>query len=185
MKTKMTVFSAALALVLVSPLTAVHAQSADILPEEVRQIAAEAFVYTYPLVLMDITRLVSINAEAGARPGFGPMNQFTHMRAFPPGDFREVVRPNFDTLYSIVWLDLTNEPVIVSAPDTQGRYYMLPMLDMWTDVIAVPGELTPFSTQSNVTPGHMSSIPRPPLQESGIPVNCADAPDCRPRGTSP
>jgi len=149
--------------VLVLPLTAAHAQSVDISPDEARQIASEAYAYTYPLVLMDITRRITINAETGARDGFGPMNQFTHMRAFPPGDFREVVRPNFDTLYSIAWLDLTKEPVIVSAPDTQDRYYMLPMIDMWTDVIAVPGKRTSGTKAAHFAvtgPGWKGKLPK-------------------------
>ncbi len=73
---------------------------------------------------------------------FAPMNQLAHMRAFPDHTFREVVRPNADTLYSILWFDVTDEPVILSVPDTDGRYYMLPMLDMWTDVFAAPGSRT-------------------------------------------
>lgn len=109
---------------------------------ELDAIAVEAFTYLYPLVLMDVTRRVTTNYEAGKKPGMGPVNAFHHMREFPPADFKEIVRPNFDTLYSSAWLDLSREPMIISAPDTQGRYYLLPILDLWTDVVAVPGKRT-------------------------------------------
>jgi hypothetical protein len=110
--------------------------------EESYDVGREAYVYFYPLILMDLTRRISINVVPGVKPGMGPMNAFHHLRAYPPESFREVVRPNFDTLYSIAWLDLTKQPVIVTAPDTEGRYYLLPMLDMWTDVFASPGKRT-------------------------------------------
>jgi hypothetical protein len=67
------------------------------------------------------------------------MNAFTNVPEYPPADFKGVVRSNFDTLYSSGWLDLTKEPLVISVPDTDGRYYLLPMLDMWTDVFASPG----------------------------------------------
>jgi hypothetical protein len=124
--------------------------------EEARAITVDAYVYFYPLVTMDITRKQFTNIEPGKELGKGPMNMFVNIPEYPPGDFKGVVRSNFDTLYSIAWVDLTKEPAIISAPDTHGRYYLLPMLDMWSDVFATPGWRTTGTEAHNfllVPPG--------------------------------
>ena len=107
--------------------------------QEARAIGVDAYIYLYPLLSMDITRKQFTNIAPGKEFGKGPMNMFVNVPAYPPADFKGVVRSNFDTLYSIAWLDLGQEPLVVSAPDTDGRFYLLPMLDMWTDVFASPG----------------------------------------------
>ena len=127
-----------------------------------RSLSYDAYTYLYPLVMMEVSRRQGVNVEVGAKPGFGPPNEFHHIRAFPTAEFRAVVRPNFDTLYSSAWLDLTGGPVLLRALDTGDRYFMLAMLDMWTDVFANPGKRTTGTgTQSFavVGPGYAGDLP--------------------------
>jgi len=126
------------------------------------QLGVEAYLYLYPLVTMEVSRRQMTNSAAGKIPGRAPMGQFAHVPAFPTADFRIVVRPNFDTLYSSVWLDLSGGPVIVSLPDTGGRYYVFPVYDMWTDAFAAPGWRTTGTGEQHyalVAPGWSGSLP--------------------------
>ena len=136
------------------PIDIAKAQQA-LTEQEASAIGVDAYLYFYSLVTMDITRKQLSNLEPGKGLG-GPMNSFANIPAYPAADMKSVVRPNFDTLYSSGWLDLTKEPMIVSVPDTSGRYYLLPMLDMWTDVFASPGWRTTGTEAGNflvVPPG--------------------------------
>lgn len=109
-------------------------------PEQIAAIGVQAYTYFYPLITMDLTRKQLTNVEAlGKEPFHGPMNAVVNVPEYPPATFKGVVRPNFDTLYSSVWFDLTKEPLVVTVPDAGGRYYLLPILDMWSNVFASPG----------------------------------------------
>ena|ERR1022692_652846 len=152
-----------LMLVAFLPLMPANAQTAGkVSAQEAQAIAVDAYLYFYSLISMDITRLQSTNIEPGKEFGKGPMNTFVNVPEYPPGNLKIVVRINFDTLYSIAWLDLTKDPLIISAPDTDGRYYLLPMLDMWTDVFASPGWRTTGTAAANflvTPPGWVGTVP--------------------------
>jgi len=148
------------------------AMAAAISEQEAHAIGVDAYLYFYSLVTMDVTRKQLTNEEPGSASIGGPMNRFANIPAFPTADMRAVVRPNFDTLYSSGWLDLTKEPMVVSAPDTGGRYYLLPMLDMWTDVFASPGWRTTGTQAANflVTPSGWSGAAPDGLTEIKAPT---------------
>ncbi|ACK72210.1 protein of unknown function DUF1254 [Gloeothece citriformis PCC 7424] len=129
--------------------------------EQAFQLGIEAYIYGYPLVLMEISRalMTSVAAPEGMK---APINQFAHLRAFPDASFTAVVSPNADTLYSSAWLDVSLEPIILSVPDTAGRYYLMPMLDAWTNVFASPGKRTTGTGKSDfaiVAPGWTGELP--------------------------
>ena len=109
--------------------------------DDAREIAVEAYIYAFPLVLMQISRRTATNIAA---PGYrkAPVNRFGHMQRFPDASVRDGVLQNVDTLFSVLWFDVSSEPLVVQKPDSGGRYHLLPILDMWTDVFASPGSRT-------------------------------------------
>jgi hypothetical protein len=108
---------------------------------ELHDIAVDAYVYAYPAVLMEITRRQS-TAVSQPADGRAPMNQFAHKSDFPTPATPDVNWPSTDNLYSSLWYDVSNQPLIVHVPASMGRYYMLTMLDMWTDVFSSRGTRT-------------------------------------------
>ncbi len=139
------------------------AQPEPLTPDEVREIALDAYIYAYPLVLMDLTRKVQTNTELpDSKTMHAPMNQFYHAPVFPDASFTDVVRANADTLYSFLWFDVSQEPLVIDVSASGGRYYLLPLLDMWTDIFASPGKRTSGTgpqTYAITGPGWNGALP--------------------------
>lgn len=97
------------------------------------KLLSEAYVFSFPLLIMDKTQ------DAMLTTGLNN-NQLMHLQIFPDHTFRNVVRPNNDTLYSIAWLDLSEQAQVLSVPETNGRYFVMPFMDAWTNVFASVGK---------------------------------------------
>ncbi len=124
-------------------------------------LASEAYIFGYPLVTMEMTRRVMTNVAepVGTR---APMGRLVLMREYPDASFRDVTAPNADTLYTTGWIDVGEEPWILSLPDMKGRYALFPMLDGWTDVFEVPGKRTTGTgaqTYAITGPGWKGELP--------------------------
>lgn len=134
---------------------------AQIEEKEAFEAGIDAYVYGYPLVTMEFTRRIMTNT-AGPKGTHAPMGQFVRMREYPDAKFRDVTAPNADTLYSTAWLDLAKEPYILSLPDMGDRFFLMPMLDGWTNVFEVPGTRTSGNkaqTYAITGPGWKGNIP--------------------------
>jgi hypothetical protein len=99
----------------------------------------EAYVYGFPLIMMDLTKEVS-TAVPTASEFTAPINQFSVMTHYPDSSFRAVARTGLDTLFAVSWADLDKEPLVLSVPDTNGRYYVIALFDMWSNVFASIGK---------------------------------------------
>jgi hypothetical protein len=124
-------------------------------------LATDAYIYGYSLVTMEMTRRVITNVAApvGTR---APMGQIIKLREYPNSSFRDVTAPNADTLYTTAFFDVGKEPWVLSIPDMNGRYALMPMLDGWTTVFEVPGKRTTGTkaqTYAITGPGWTGTLP--------------------------
>src|SRR5215470_12227244 len=124
-------------------------------------LATDAYIYGYPLVTMEMTRRVVTNI-AKPEGTHAPMGQLIRLREYPNASFRDVTAPNADTLYTTAFFDVSNEPWVLSIPDMKDRYYLMPMLDGWTNVFQVPGTRTTGTgaqTYAITGPGWKGTLP--------------------------
>jgi hypothetical protein len=110
-------------------------------PVEVRNLAKEAWLFGLPLVMfekqIDYSTHVTQPEETRA-----PINQFVHYRKFVDASNRSVVGFNVDNLYSLAWIDLQAEPLVLAVPAMGDRYWMMQIVGAWNGVPAVPGSRT-------------------------------------------
>lgn len=112
--------------------------SPAIAPSEATAIAKEAYVYAFPM--MENYRTMYVQAVDQAAPGHvGPFNELEHRTELLGPEFKDIVRPNNDTLYSFAWLDLRAQPMVISVPEIEDRYYSVQLIDMFTHNFAYIG----------------------------------------------
>jgi hypothetical protein len=131
--------------------------------------AADSFVFGYPLVLMDLVR-ARMTAVAEPDPILmrAPVNRFVHARELP------AATAGTDTLRSSAWLDVGSGPVLLTVPETHGRFYVLALVDLWTNVFASVGARTTGTDGGVYAVTGPSWTGRPP-PAGAFPIN---APTC-------
>lgn len=125
--------------------------------------AVNAYIYGYSLIMMRATEQASTNVvEPDPATNRAPVNQLANADTLNTPDQRVIAAGNVDTLYSLAWLDLKNEPMVLHLPDTHGRLVMMPMLDAWMNVFASPGTRTTGSAAGDFAvtgPGWKGRLP--------------------------
>jgi hypothetical protein len=100
----------------------------------------QAYIYGYPLVLMERTRQLQSKLDTSVQPELTAYNVFFYKTINP--EFRDVVTPNVDTVYCAAFLDLSQNPVVLNVPDTNDRYYLVQIMDAYSNTFSSIGRRT-------------------------------------------
>jgi hypothetical protein len=99
---------------------------------ETKQIAEEAYIYGFPMVI-NYGTIYEYFIDTKSDQYKAPFNQiYNTARVFTPKD-TAIVTPNSDTPYSMLGMDLRAEPVVLCVPEVEkGRYYSVQLIDLYT-----------------------------------------------------
>ena len=106
--------------------------------DEVHRLVSDAYIFGYPLVLMDAMKRATTAGPTGADHD-ARVNRFLHARTLPDHRWPGGPLPNGDGLQSEAWLDLGSDAVILTVPDMDTRHHTLYCVDAWTNVFASLG----------------------------------------------
>jgi hypothetical protein len=101
-------------------------------PQEIQQIAKEAYIYGFPMVVNYKTMyFYAVLPESPEYKG-GFNNLKSEARVYTPED-KAVVTPNSDTPYGMGWFDLRAEPFVMHVPEMEPeRFYQVQLIDLFT-----------------------------------------------------
>ncbi|MGZ4936950.1 MAG: DUF1254 domain-containing protein [Halobacteriota archaeon] len=123
-------------------------------PAEARQIAAAAYVYGYPLVWVDVYKdHQTVVLAPNATLGVAPINQLArpYQAQLTTASLSAQSLPfaTYDWAYAQGWFNLTKEPMVLSVPASNGRYYVMTFYDAWQNVFASLGPRTTGNGSGN------------------------------------
>ena len=97
--------------------------------EEIKAIAEEGFIFGLPIV-MNYGVMYEYVVDRNSGQFKAPFNEiYNEARVFTPKD-TAIPTPNSDTPYSLLWLDLRSEPMVLSVPAVpMPRYYSVMLCD--------------------------------------------------------
>ena len=110
-----------------------------VVESDARAIAKEAYLYAFAM-LESYNTWYKQAVDASAQEYTGGFNVFRHYsKPFTPAN-RDVVTPNNDTPYSLAWLDLRAEPLVLRVPAVpHDRYYVFQLVDLFTYIVGYVG----------------------------------------------
>lgn len=169
----MKLFSKKSFLVIFLFLTAInsHAKTVEIAPSKATDwredyaysLGIQAYIFGFPWIFLPEIRWKWVTQSAHSQwSPYAALNQFWHARTLATATYRDGGSPNVDTLYSIAWLDL-KEPIILSVPAIENRYYTMQMASIDSDNFAYVGTRTTGTKAGNyaiVGPDWKGSLPQ-------------------------